>query len=461
MLIKPESLPIIEKICARERCPFSVLGSINGSGRVTVRDPDAPPGTPTPEDLDLEAVLGDVPKKKYDLKRDAPLNSKFVMPAGETVGSALDRVLLLPSVCSKRFLTTKVDRSVTGLIAQQQCVGPLQIPLSDVGVISQTHFGITGGATSIGEAPLKGLVDPRSMARVSLGESLTNMVFANTQGMDYVKYSGNWMYAAKLGGDGAHMYDACEALCETMKKLGVAIDGGKDSLSMAAKTGGEVVKTPGTLVMSGYVGVPDITKTVTPDLKLPGTGKLILVEFGSKDGKRRIGGSALAQAYAQVGDESPDLDDTAYFKAAWSATQKLVDGRKISAGHDVSDGGFITAVLEMAFPSTTAGVNVTLPGSDAISACFAEELAIILEVSPENESDVMAKYASAGVTARAIGQTTNDGKCTVSAGGAQCVSDSTASLRDKWEEMSFEFEKLQSSNATVAIEIQSDRCRCE
>ena len=127
--------------------------------------------------------------------------------------------------------------------------------------------------TSIGEAPLKGLVDPRAMARVSLGESLTNMVFANTQGLNYVKYSGNWMYAAKLGGDGAHMYDACEALCDTMKQLGVAIDGGKDSLSMAAKAGGEVVKTPGTLVMSGYVGCPDITKTVTPDLKLPGTGK--------------------------------------------------------------------------------------------------------------------------------------------------------------------------------------------
>ena len=452
MLIKPESLPIIEKICARERCPFSVLGSITGSGRITVIDRDAPPGTPTPEDLDLEAVLGDVPKKKYNLKRDKPLNSKFVIPAGTTVASALDRVLLLPSVCSKRFLTTKVDRSVTGLIAQQQCVGPLQVPLSDVAVISQTHFGITGGATAIGEAPLKGLVNPRSMARMSLGESLTNMVFANTQGMDYIKYSGNWMYAAKLGGDGAHMYDACESLCEAMKALGVAIDGGKDSLSMAAKAAGEVVKAPGTLVMSGYVGCPDVTKTVTPDLKLPGTGKLVLVEFGSKSGKRRIGGSALAQAYAQVGDESPDMDDTAYFRSAWEVTQKLVDQRKISAGHDVSDGGVLTAVIEMTFPTTTAGVDVTLPGDDAISACFAEELSIVLEIAPEHEAEVMSAYASAGVTARAIGKVTNDGMCNVSAAGSKCVSESTVSLRDKWEEMSFELEKLQASNATVAVE---------
>ena len=459
MLIKPESLPIIEKICARERCLFSVLGSVTGSGRITVIDPEAPPGTPTPEDLDLEAVLGDVPKKKYDLKRDKPLNSKFDMMADETIASMLDRVLLLPSVCSKRFLTTKVDRSVTGLVAQQQCVGPLQVPLSDVAVISQTHFDTKGGATAIGEAPLKGLVNPRSMARMSLGESLTNIVFANTQGMDYIKYSGNWMYAAKLGGDGAHMYDACEALCQSMKELGVAIDGGKDSLSMAAKAGGEVVKTPGTLVMSGYVGCPDITKTVTPDLKLPGTGKLVLVEFGSNEGKRRVGGSALAQAYAQVGDDSPDMDDTSYFREACSATQKLVDERKISAGHDVSDGGFITAVLEMAFPSTTAGVEVTLPGDDAMSACFAEELAIVLEVAPENEAAVMSAYASVGVTARAIGKVTNDGKCTVSAAGSKCVSDSTANIRDKLEEMSFELEKLQASNATVALEKEGLRSR--
>jgi len=459
MLIYPESLPIIERICARERCPFSVLGSINGSGRVTVIDPAAPPGTPIPEDLDLEAVLGDVPKKKYDLKRARKVNKRLVLPDGETVKSAFDRVLLLPSVGSKRFLTTKVDRSVSGLIAQQQCVGPLQIPLSDVAVISQTHFGTTGGATSIGEAPLKGLVDPKAMARMSLGESLTNMVFANTSGMKYIKYSGNWMYAAKLAGDGAHMFDACDALCDAMKALGVAIDGGKDSLSMAATAGGEVVKAPGTLVMSGYVTVPDITKTVTPDLKLPGTGRLILVEFGSKEGKRRLGGSALAQAYGQVGDHSPDMNDARVFKAAWNATQTLVDQRKISAGHDVSDGGLITAVVEMALPSTTAGVSVTFPGTNAMSACFAEELAIIIEVAPEHFADVMAAYANVGVMARRIGKTTADGTCRIYACGHAQVNETTANLRDKWEEMSFELEKLQSNNVTVAAEKAGLRSR--
>ena len=156
MLIAPESLPVIEKICARERCPFSVLGSIDGSGRVKLVDPTAPADAPVPEDLDLEKVLGDMPKKTYDLKRAAFPNDPVTLPEGTPAADALDRVLRLPGVCSKRFLTTKVDRSVTGLVAQQQCCGPLQVPVADVGVISQTHYGITGGATSVGRATHQG-----------------------------------------------------------------------------------------------------------------------------------------------------------------------------------------------------------------------------------------------------------------------------------------------------------------
>ena len=456
MLIAPESLPVIEKICARERCPFSVLGSIDGSGRVKLVDPTAPPDSPVPEDLDLEKVLGDMPKKTYDLKRMAFPNDPVTLPEGTSAADAVDRVLRLPSVCSKRFLTTKVDRSVTGLVAQQQCCGPLQIPVADVGVISQTHYGITGGATSIGEQPIKGMVDPGAMARMSLGESLTNLVFANTTGLKDIKYSGNWMYAAKLPGDGAHMFDACTALCEAMTELDVAIDGGKDSLSMAARADGEVVKAPGSVVMSGYVTVPDVTKTVTPDVKLPGAGELMLVEFGSREGLRRLGGSALAQAYGQMGDVAPDMGDRAYFRAAWETTQTLVDQRKISAGHDVSDGGFVTAALEMAFPHPEAGVDVTLPASpdgDAVAALFAEELAILIEVAPENAADVKAAYEAAGVTCRAVGKTTADGKASVKVEGSDFgVEGAVADLRDAWEATSFLLERMQSSEATVAAE---------
>jgi len=462
MLIAPESLPVIERICARERCPFSVLGSIDGSGRVKLVDPTAPPGSPTPEDLDLEKVLGDMPKKTYDLKRATFENDPVALPAGTTAMAALDRVLRLPSVCSKRFLTTKVDRSVTGLVAQQQCVGPLQIPIADVAVISQTHFGTTGGATCIGEQPIKGMVNPGAMARMSLGESLTNLVFACTSGLRDVKYSGNWMYAAKLPGDGAHMFDACVALCDAMNDLDVAIDGGKDSLSMAARADGEVVKAPGSVVMSGYVTVPDITKTVTPDLKLPGSGKLFLVEFASAAGRRRLGGSALAQAYDQMGDVAPDMDDRAYFKAAWETTQDLVRERKISAGHDVSDGGVVVALAEMAFPRPDVGVNATLPrgsGDDDsddsdLAAMFAEELAIILEIAPDNVDHVAKAYAAAGVTCRAIGDVTEDGMISVAVadGGEAVVAGAVADFRDAWEHTSFLLERMQSSEATVAAE---------
>ena len=236
-------------------------------------------------------------------------------------------------MCSKRFLTTKVDRSVTGLVAQQQCCGPLQVPVADVGVISQTHYGITGGATSVGEQPIKGMVDPGAMARMSLGESLTNLVFANTTGLKDIKYSGNWMYAAKLPGDGAHMFDACTALCEAMTDLDVAIDGGKDSLSMAARADGEVVKAPGSVVMSGYVTVPDVTKTVTPDVKLPARradARWIPRGPAASAGprsRRRTVRWATSRRWATLG-----------IPRRVEATQTLVDQRKIAAGHDVSCG---------------------------------------------------------------------------------------------------------------------------
>ena len=186
--------------------------------------------------------------------------------------------------------------------------------------------------------------------------------------------------------------------------------------------------------------------------KLPGSGKLILVEYGSTDGsKRRLGASAMSQAYDEVGDEVPDMDDIETFKNAWEATQQLVKDGKISAGHDVSDGGPIVSVLEMAFPSTTAGVDVELPGPDANAALFAEELSVVLEVSPR-ANNRSCKRRWENVVARTIGSVTNDGKVSIKFDGKNVIDDTTANLRDMWEHTSFELEKLQSSNKTVAME---------
>ena len=275
----------------RENCPFSIMGEVTGDGRVVVHD--SKDGT-TPVDLPLELVLGKMPRKTFVDNHIEMKLEPIKLPEGTTVMDATDRVLRLLSVGSKRFLVHKVDRSVTGLCAQQQCVGPLQLPLSNVGVAAHTHFGITGTAVACGEQPIKGLVDSAAMARMSVAEAMTNIVWAKISKIEDIKASGNWMYAAKLPGEGAKMWDACQALRDALLALGVSIDGGKDSLSMAARCGDEVVKAPGELTMTCYVTCPDITKTVTPDLKCPASGStLLFIDIGG--GKTRLGGSALAR----------------------------------------------------------------------------------------------------------------------------------------------------------------------
>ena len=453
LLIAPGSEQLLRAICARERCPISVIGAVGNTGRIVLVDPLAPPGSPVPEDLQLDKVLGALPQKHYDLHRvartGAPLDLQGVTPM-----DALHRVLRLVSVGSKRFLTNKVDRSVTGLVARQQCVGPLQLPLSNVAVIAQGYEGITGGATAVGEQPLKGLLNPAAMARLALGESLTNLVWARITKLSDVKASGNWMYAAKLPGEGADLFDACVALRDAMIALGVAIDGGKDSLSMAATAGGETVKAPGDLVISCYAACPDITATVTPDLKRADS---LLLHVDLAAGRRRLGGSALGHAYGNLGDVVPDMDDVAMFQAAFETTQRLITARLLRAGHDVSDGGLVTALLEMAFAGNT-GIEVTLPqpsGAEPLATLFAEELGLVLEVGPGDAAAVQAAYAAARVPCHVIGSVAPHGRCVIRLGDAAatpCIDEKCSSLRDVWEETSFRLERLQASPATVAEE---------
>ena len=341
ILIRPEDREFIENVGKRENVPVMVLGEITDSGHMVVKDSNT---GETAVDLDLELVLGDMPKKTFVDHHVPAVLKPLELPADLTVMDALDRVLRLISVGSKRFLTNKVDRSVTGLIARQQCCGPLHLPLSDVAVFCQSYFSTTGCATAIGEQPVKGLINPPAMGRLTVGEACTNLVWAAITDIEEVKCSGNWMWASKLEGEGAAMYDCCEAMGKAMIELGIAVDGGKDSVSMAAKVDDELVKAPGTLVVSVYAACPDVSLTVTPDLKHPGRSTLLFVDLG--DGHKHLGGSALAQTFKQVGDSCPDLD-TAVLKRAFRVTQKLLRERLLVSGHDRSDGGLITTVLEM------------------------------------------------------------------------------------------------------------------
>ncbi|GMN54709.1 hypothetical protein TIFTF001_023839 [Ficus carica] len=450
ILVKPESRELLQSICERERVSMAVIGAINGQGRVVLVDSSAIQkcqlnGLPTPPpavDLELDKVLGDMPQKTFEFHRVNDAREPLDIAPGITVMDALKRLLRLPSVCSKRFLTTKVDRCVTGLVAQQQTVGPLQITLSDVAVIAQTYSDVTGGACAIGEQPIKGLLNPKAMARLAVGEALTNLVWAKVTSLSDVKASGNWMYAAKLDGEGAAMYDAATSLSEAMIELGIAIDGGKDSLSMAAHSGGEVVKAPGNLVISVYVTCPDITKTVTPDLKLGDDGVLLHIDLAK--GKRRLGGSALAQVFDQVGDDCPDIDDVPYLKRVFECTQVLIEDELISAGHDISDGGLLTCALEMAFAGNCGiSLNLTSHGKSLFQTLFAEELGLLIEVSKKNLDTVMAKLNNDGLSADIVGEVTSKPTVELVVDGLSHLNEKASFVRDMWEETSFQLEKYQ------------------
>jgi len=444
LLISPERIELFESLCEREKVPFSVIGEVTGDGYIVLHDSldDS-----TPVNLDLSKILGKMPRKIFRLERISPQLEPLRLPEGLSVGDALDRVLRLLSVGSKRFLTNKVDRSVTGLIARQQCTGPLQLTLSDVAVVAQSHFGVTGAAVSIGEQPVKGLISPAAMARLSVGEALTNIVWARVSALEDIKCSANWMWAAKLPGEGARLYDAAVALRDILLNLGIAIDGGKDSLSMAAVVkdpdrGTEVVKSPGTLVVSAYVTSPDITRVVTPDIKRPGESRLMYIDLG--EGRYRLGGSALANVYGQVGDDSPDVEDPELLKNAFRAVQRLIAEDLVLSGHDRSDGGLVTTLLEMAFGGNSGlDVDIAAAGTDPLSALFSEELGLVIEYEPDKEDAVSRVLTDMGVPYQVIGNTLSEKTVCIKVNGEEALRAPMPELRALWEETSYRIERLQ------------------
>ncbi|CAG9820256.1 unnamed protein product [Phaedon cochleariae] len=457
LLCKTEDLPLLRSICERERCPINVVGEVTGTGRVVLALDETE--SQTPFNLELEHVLGKMPRKVFNLERNTAIYKELVFPEALSIFQSLDRVLRLPSVASKRYLTNKVDRCVTGLIAQQQCVGPLHTPLADVAVTAISHIGYEGIATSIGEQPIKGLVNTAAGARMTVAESLSNLVFAGISCLKDVKCSGNWMWAAKLPGEGAALYDACKAMCDLMTDLGIAIDGGKDSLSMAARVGKDTVKAPGTLVISTYAPCLDIRKVVTPDFKAPSMGKtgtLLFVDLS--DGRSRLGGSALAQVFGQLGKESPDVSSPDLLRRAFEATQQLVKDGSILAGHDVSDGGLIVCLLEMCFGGVSGiEVNVQHREGKPNDVLFAEELGWVLEVFDDDVAHCLNVFKNLNVPAVRIGRSTGYGmksKLSITVNNA-CLESSVLPLMRMWEETSYMLELQQTIKACADAEFSS------
>ncbi|KAI1301642.1 Phosphoribosylformylglycinamidine synthase [Halotydeus destructor] len=461
ILVRPEDRTILEKIGKREKCPIDFVGTVTGDGIARLVEAGQSPEDSLPVNVSLELVLGNMPRKVFHLDSVAPILKPLSLPPQLRVLDALDRVLRLPSVASKRYLTNKVDRSVTGLVAQQQCVGPLHTPLADYGVIALSYFETVGSATSIGEQPLKGLISSGSNARMTVAEALTNLMFVVISDLRDVKCSGNWMWPAKLSGEGAQLVATCEAMCQVMKVFGIAIDGGKDSLSMAAKvkhdaSNSEVVKSPGTLVISTYAPVPNIALKVTPELRAGKEGKLIYLDLSGRQGSSRAGASALAQVYGQLGNEAPDLDDPTKLHSGFKIVQNLIRDKHCTAGHDVSDGGIITTLLEMAF-ATNCGVRAHFKSlsskEEPLHTLFAEECGVIIEVKGSSLNVAIEQFKEAGIPYQVIGEAIYDVDLVeVSVNGQLVVQEKMTSLRDTWEETSFRLDALQANPVCVAQE---------
>ena len=405
ILIDCDDWDLISGVAAAEKCPIECVGELSGEGRIKVYGGGVIPLEPldvnvyrkdvTPiVDLNLKEVLEHVPQKKYEITRDFPryttgmynelrLSSKTIEEQNCLEYSArgvLKNVLSTTTVGSKRFLVNKVDRSVSGLVAQQQCVGPLQTPVADCTVIANGYFGLDGIASSIGEKPILSINDPKSMVQLTIAEMLTNLAGVPITRFEDIKCSGNWMWPLKDGDvydsvEGGKLYVAAKELSDIFCELGIAIDGGKDSLSML-KNG---IKSPGSLVLSSYVCCTDITKIVTPDLKYIDSD-LVYVKLGDPQ-SFRLGGSIFEEVHSQLFDHpTPAIDNFRIFKELWIWVQSLVKSGSIDSIHDVSDGGLIATISEMCMAGNIGcKIYFSIENIEWQQLWFSEESGLVFE----------------------------------------------------------------------------------
>ena len=444
-LIYEYGMELFEAICLRENVNCEILGEVTGDGRFTVVDDN---DGSTPVDIDMSFVQGDVPQKTFTDVRIEPDLKPVELPGNLTLEKALYWVLREPSVACKSWLVDKVDRHVLGRTALQQSVGPLQLPLANCNITALSHFDTVGSIGALGEQPYKLLVDPAAGGRMAVTEMLTNIVWGLMTDLSDIKCSANWMWAPKIKGERAAMYDTAIAVRDYMIALSIAIDGGKDSLSMATQVLEEVVKSLRQLVIGGSVGCPDITKYVTPDIKRPGDSFLVLID--PSYGQARLGGSALAHVYGgQIGDESPDMERPDALVSALKLTQELIRKDLILSGHDRSDGGLITTLSEMAFGGN-CGIDLNVMGdNDVVKQMLAEEAGLIYEVDPKHEDEVMEMIFKSNIPSQIVGETRVLKNISLKYNGENEIDVPMTTLREWWMETSSELEAQQSNPETA------------
>lgn len=378
LILKNNDIELLKKIAERERAPMYVIGKVTGDNKLTF---ESKKKNEKPIDIELEYLFGKPPKT---IIKDSTLNYQFddLNYDVEKFLNYLEQILQLEAVACKDWLTNKVDRSVTGKIVQQQTVGELQLPLSNLAIASIDYRNKTGIATSIGHAPISGLIDPSIASRLAIAEALTNIIWTPIEeGIKGISLSANWMWPCKNPGEDSRLYQAVEAASDFARKLKINIPTGKDSLSMTQKyPDGKIVISPGTVIISAVAQVIDYTKTINPVLKKVEGSYLYYIDFSLDE--FYLGGSSFAQILNKIGRNAPDVKDPIYFAKVFEIVQELIKQNKIIAGHDVSSGGLITTLLEMNFPNTTHGMKIDLsefPEKDPIKILFCEKPAIIIQ----------------------------------------------------------------------------------
>ena len=446
LAIAADSLKQFSAICTRERCPYAVVGEVTEEQRLMVHDRHF--GN-TPIDLPIEVVLGKPPR----MEREATHGNSTLSPLrldDISVAEAADRVLRLPAVADKSFLITIADRTVTGLVTRDQMVGPWQVPVADCAVTSTDYLGYTGEAMAMGERAPLALIAPPASGRMAVGEAIMNIAAAQITALERVVLSANWMAACGHPGEDAALYDTVEALgMELCPALGLAIPVGKDSLSM--KTVWDIngiqqaVTSPLSLIISAFAPVTDVRRTLTPVLRTDqGNTELILVDLGQ--GRNRLGGSALSQVYATLGDESPDLNDSALLTGIFKLIQTLNAERLLLAYHDRSDGGLLVTLMEMAFASHQ-GLEIQLSErhSEPLAALFSEELGAVLQVRQQDSAQVVERLSDIpGLREHVfvVGKPTNE-NCFVFRHGTHTVLTGTRTRFQRlWSETSWQMQTL-------------------
>ena len=440
LVIRSNDVDELKRIAGRERAPIYIIGEITMDHRLVFESKKT---GEKPIDLELADMFGNPPQT---IMNDVTVREKYDSLETDTalLSTYLENVLKLEAVACKDWLTNKVDRSVTGKIAKQQCAGELQLPLNNLGAVALDYRGTKGYATAIGHAPAAGLVDPAAGSVRSIAEALTNLIWAPMpDGLTSVSLSANWMWPCRHRGEDARLYEAAKAASDFAVELGINIPTGKDSLSMTQKYEEEVVYAPGTVIISAAGEVTDVRKIVEPVLVNDPESRLIYIDLALDEFS--LGGSSLAQTLNYLDKETPTVKDPSYFKKTFNLVQSLIGEGEIMAGHDVSAGGLITTLLEMTFTNQAGGIEADITGihDHPVRVLFSEKPGIVIQVKDAFSVDALLEKEN--IRHYVIGRPSEERKITLTAGDLTEVFDIDA-LRNTWFETSYLLDQKQTGN---------------